>query len=88
MRTRNRTLAATVTLTLSVALSGLVVGATPGTAQASTCSRSYLPLPDPYCTPGAARGTRAARAARISTPAINPPDPWVAAGAHRERPIA
>jgi hypothetical protein len=50
MRTRNRALVATVTLAL--ALSCLVVGATPGTALASTCSRSYLPLPDPYCTPG------------------------------------
>jgi hypothetical protein len=50
MRTRNRALAATAILTL--ALSGLVVAATPGTALASTCSRSYLPLPDHYCTPG------------------------------------
>jgi hypothetical protein len=50
MRTGNRVLAATITLAL--ALSALVVGATPGTALASTCSRSYLPLPDPSCTPG------------------------------------
>jgi hypothetical protein len=47
---RNRALAATVIL--SLALSGLVVAATPDTALASSCSRSYLPLPDPYCTPG------------------------------------
>jgi hypothetical protein len=47
---RNRALAATVIP--SLALSGLVVATTPGTALASSCSRSYLPLPDPYCTPG------------------------------------
>jgi hypothetical protein len=52
MRTLNRALVATATLTLCVAVSGVVVAATPGAALASTCSRSYLPLPDPYCTPG------------------------------------
>jgi hypothetical protein len=50
MRTRSRTLAATAILAL--ALAGLVVAATPGTALASTCSQSRLPLPDPSCTPG------------------------------------
>ncbi|MEV7217975.1 hypothetical protein AB0O31_33380 [Kitasatospora cineracea] len=39
--------------TLAVALSGLILGFGTGTAHASTCSRSYLPLPDPACTPGA-----------------------------------
>jgi hypothetical protein len=50
MHTRIRALAATVALTLT--FSGLVVTATSSVAQASTCSQSYLPLPDPYCTPG------------------------------------
>lgn len=38
---------------LSLAISGLILGVSAGTAQASTCSRAYLPLPDSYCTPGA-----------------------------------
>jgi len=50
MRTSSSALAATAALAL--VLSGLVVGATPGTAHASTCSHSYLPLPDRSCTPG------------------------------------
>ncbi len=37
---------------LALAISGLILGVSAGTAQASTCSRSYLPLPDPSCTPG------------------------------------
>ena len=37
---------------LAVAISGLILGVSAGTAQASTCSQSYLPLPDPSCTPG------------------------------------
>jgi hypothetical protein len=57
MPTISRALAATASLTLavalsSVALSGVVVVATPGAALASVCSQSYLPLPDPSCTPG------------------------------------
>ena len=31
---------------LATAISGLVLGVSAGTAQASTCSRAYLPLPD------------------------------------------
>ncbi|MEV6838708.1 hypothetical protein AB0N17_30060 [Streptomyces sp. NPDC051133] len=38
---------------LSLAISGLILGVSDGTAQASTCSQSYLPLPDSHCTPGA-----------------------------------
>ena len=53
MRTVSRAFAATATLTLAFAFTGVVVAATPGTALASTCSRAYLPLPDPSCTPGA-----------------------------------
>ena len=52
MRTLNRALVATATLTLTLAVTGVVVAATPGAALASTCSQSYLPLPDPRCTPG------------------------------------
>jgi hypothetical protein len=52
MNTRRRALAATVTVTLALVLSGLVVGATAGPAMASACSQSRLPLPDPGCTPG------------------------------------
>lgn len=37
---------------LSLAISGLILGVSAGTAQASTCSHAYLPLPDSYCTPG------------------------------------
>lgn len=37
---------------LSLAVSGLILGVSAGTAQASTCSQSYLPLPDSHCTPG------------------------------------
>ncbi|SEP03691.1 hypothetical protein SAMN05216267_107614 [Actinacidiphila rubida] len=37
---------------LALTCSGLIVGFTAGSAQASTCSQSYLPLPDPSCTPG------------------------------------
>lgn len=37
---------------LALAGSGLILGLSAGTAQASTCSQSYLPLPDPSCTPG------------------------------------
>ncbi|CAG6398305.1 hypothetical protein NMG29_39540 [Streptomyces cocklensis] len=35
----------------TLAAAGLIVAAT-GPADAATCSRSYLPLPDPHCTPG------------------------------------
>ncbi|WNM34855.1 hypothetical protein RKE30_33045 [Streptomyces sp. Li-HN-5-11] len=38
---------------LALAISGLILGVSAGTAQASTCSRAYLPLPDSSCTPGA-----------------------------------
>ncbi|MEU6216402.1 hypothetical protein ABZ845_02600 [Streptomyces sp. NPDC047022] len=38
---------------LSLAVSGLILGVSAGTAQASTCSQAYLPLPDSHCTPGA-----------------------------------
>ncbi|WP_294004976.1 hypothetical protein [Streptomyces sp.] len=37
---------------LALTFSGLILGFSAGTAQASTCSQSYLPLPDPTCTPG------------------------------------
>lgn len=37
---------------LALATSGLILGVSAGTAQASTCSHAYLPLPDPSCTPG------------------------------------
>ncbi|MEU1661873.1 hypothetical protein ABZ527_38265 [Streptomyces griseofuscus] len=30
-----------------------LIAASAGTAQASTCSHAYLPLPDSSCTPGA-----------------------------------
>ncbi|WP_107481339.1 hypothetical protein [Streptomyces malaysiense] len=52
MRSITRTPAAAAAA-LSLAISGLVLGVSAGTAQASTCSRAYLPLPDSYCTPGA-----------------------------------
>jgi len=52
MRSLARASAAVCT-PIAVALGGLVVvGATAGTAQASTCSHAYLPLPDSACTPG------------------------------------
>src|SRR5881227_2293039 len=37
---------------LALTFSGLILGFSAGTAQAGTCSQSYLPLPDPTCTPG------------------------------------
>ncbi|WP_037570930.1 hypothetical protein [Phaeacidiphilus oryzae] len=50
MRIAHRALASAGTLALT--LGCLVVGAAGGTAHAATCSQSYLPLPDPVCTPG------------------------------------
>ncbi len=47
-----RPLAALITLAMSTALTGVVAVAADQAAYASTCSRSYLPLPDPRCTPG------------------------------------
>jgi hypothetical protein len=35
---------------IALAAAGLTLGT--GPAHASTCSHGYLPLPDPYCTPG------------------------------------
>lgn len=49
---RIRTATASLTTLAVTASCAVVVGFGAGTAQASTCSRSYLPLPDPYCTPG------------------------------------
>ncbi|MGW5284471.1 hypothetical protein ACWERI_34310 [Streptomyces collinus] len=46
-----RRFTATVTA-LALGAAGLIA-ATAGTAQASTCSHAYLPLPDSSCTPGA-----------------------------------
>ncbi|MFE5038232.1 hypothetical protein [Streptomyces sp. NPDC056683] len=40
------------TCALALAAAG-VIAASAGTAQASTCSHAYLPLPDSSCTPGA-----------------------------------
>lgn len=40
----------TILAALVLAVAGLTFGT--GTAQASTCSTSFLPLPDPSCTPG------------------------------------
>lgn len=37
---------------LALTFSVLILGFSAGTARASTCSQSYLPLPDPTCTPG------------------------------------
>jgi hypothetical protein len=51
MRSLTRTSTA-VASALALAVSGLILGVCAGTAQASTCSQSYLPLPDPSCTPG------------------------------------
>ncbi|MGW7542359.1 hypothetical protein ACWGKQ_14760 [Streptomyces sp. NPDC054770] len=50
MRALPRTLATTCSA-LALAAAGLAAGT--GTAHAATCSQSYLPLPDPKCTPGA-----------------------------------
>ena len=43
-----------LTATLASAALGAagLIAATTGAAHASTCSQSYLPLPDPSCTPG------------------------------------
>ena len=50
MRIRSATASLT---TLAVTAScAVVLGFGTGTAEASTCSQSYLPLPDPSCTPG------------------------------------
>ena len=49
MRSARRLTAALSAAALAAA--GLIA-ATTGTAHASTCSQSYLPLPDPHCTPG------------------------------------
>jgi hypothetical protein len=51
MRIRTVT-ASFASLALTAGCAVVVVGLGAGTAQASTCSRSYLPLPDPSCTPG------------------------------------
>ncbi|MFD9126577.1 hypothetical protein [Kitasatospora sp. NPDC059571] len=51
MRALPRTLTSAAGV-LALTAAALVVG-TAGTAQAATCSQSYLPLPDPSCTPGA-----------------------------------
>lgn len=50
---RIRTAAASLTTLTVTASCAVVVGFGAGTAQASTCSQSYLPLPDSSCTPGA-----------------------------------
>ncbi|MEV6848749.1 hypothetical protein [Actinoplanes sp. NPDC051411] len=52
MRINRGPLTILVTLTLATAFSGVVTVATVTAAFASTCSRSYLPLPDSHCTPG------------------------------------
>lgn len=49
---RIRTTTASLTALVVTAGCAVVVGFGAGTAQASTCSHSYLPLPDPSCTPG------------------------------------
>jgi hypothetical protein len=49
---RIRTAAASFTTLAVTASCAVVVGFGAGTAQASTCSHSYLPLPDSSCTPG------------------------------------
>jgi hypothetical protein len=49
---RIRTAAASFTTLAVTASCVVVVGFGAGTAQASTCSQSYLPLPDSSCTPG------------------------------------
>jgi hypothetical protein len=50
MRPLRRVTATTTALGMTAA--GLIIAAT-GTAHASACSQSYLPLPDSSCTPGA-----------------------------------
>lgn len=50
MRMTARTLATTCTA-LTLAAGAVAVGGTTA-AHAATCSQSYLPLPDPNCTPG------------------------------------
>jgi hypothetical protein len=52
MRINHRPLTVLVTLTLATAFSSVVAVASDAAAFASTCSRSYLPLPDSHCTPG------------------------------------
>ncbi|MGW4994883.1 hypothetical protein ACWEQ3_46110 [Streptomyces mirabilis] len=49
MRPLRRVTATTTALGMTAA--GLIIAAS-GTAHASTCSQSYLPLPDSSCTPG------------------------------------
>ncbi|MEU0822991.1 hypothetical protein, partial [Streptomyces mirabilis] len=49
MRPLRRVTATTTALGMTAA--GLII-AVSGTAHASTCSQSYLPLPDSSCTPG------------------------------------
>jgi hypothetical protein len=51
MRMLSRTGAAGSAFALAV--SGLILSVTAAPAHASTCSHSYLPLPDSACTPGA-----------------------------------
>lgn len=51
MRSRIRMTTATASA-LALAAGGLILSISAGTAQASTCSQAYLPLPDPHCTPG------------------------------------
>ena len=50
MRIVVRTLATTC-MALALVAGGVVAAGTTA-AQAATCSQSYLPLPDPACTPG------------------------------------
>ncbi|MFE7191437.1 hypothetical protein [Kitasatospora sp. NPDC057541] len=52
MMTRQRLVSATA----AVALAGAALVAGTGGAHAATCSQSYLPLPDPRCTPGSYNG--------------------------------
>jgi hypothetical protein len=49
MRAFTRTLV-TASSALTLAAASMVLAT--GSAQAATCSQSYLPLPDPTCTPG------------------------------------
>lgn len=51
MRIVVRTLA-TASMALALATGGVAVGGATTVAKAATCSQSYLPLPDPSCTPG------------------------------------
>ncbi len=41
-----------ITSALALAGSGVILGLTAGAAHAASCSQSFLPLPDPSCTPG------------------------------------